>query len=201
MRPLRFRYYVYSKRSSGCPSRDRNSKSGLNEYMKNLTILRHAKARPPDGFDADQARPLTQRGLRDATNVGHLITHFDTPIDWIISSPTVRTQQTALVIAEVIEYKQAIVWVEELYAATADTILKVLSEIDAEVDHVLLVGHNPGIEMLVSGLCAGATERLNVVMSPASFAHLQIEIFWWNQIRWGSGQLRSLVRPKLLRSR
>jgi phosphohistidine phosphatase SixA len=51
----------------------------------------------------------------------------------------------------------------------------------------------------VAGLAAGAATHLNFNLPTAAIAHLELEIFWWNQIRWGSGQLILLLPPKLLR--
>ncbi len=90
-------------------------------------------------------------------------------------------------------------WQEAVYLADADTLLTLLSEAPQDKEHVVLVGHNPGMEELVAGLCTGAPPHLNLQMPTATLAHLRLEIFWWNQIRWGCGQLQLLITPKVLR--
>jgi phosphohistidine phosphatase SixA len=67
------------------------------------------------------------------------------------------------------------------------------------MEHVLIIGHNPGMQELISGLAAGSPQRLGINVPAAGLAHLTLEIYGWNQIRWGSGTLHSLIRPKLLR--
>jgi phosphohistidine phosphatase len=79
--------------------------------------------------------------------------------------------------------------------------LHILSSVPAEIEHAVIIGHNPGMEALVSGLCTGSTVRLNLSMPTAALAHLELDIRWWNQIRWGCGQLKILLKPKLLRTR
>lgn len=167
--------------------------------MKYLSLLRHGKAERPEGYAGDRARPLTSRGQKDAGLVADLLARADPVPDWVISSPAQRTQETAERVAAALGLKHAIIWEERVYDAAAETLLQILSEVPPEIEHAVLVGHNPGLQELVSGLCAGAPDRLNVSMATGALAYLELEIFWWNQIRWGCGALQLLVKPKLLR--
>lgn len=167
--------------------------------MKALTIIRHAKAELPEEYANDFDRPLTPRGRKDASHMAKLLAQLDPPVDWLISSPAVRTQQTAERIIEKLHLDDNIAWQEAIYEADAESLMKVLSEAPQDMEHVVLVGHNPGMEELVAGLCTGAPPHLNLTMTPGALAHLHLEIFWWNQIRWGCGKLQLLVPPKLIR--
>ncbi len=164
--------------------------------MRILTIVRHAKAEQPEAYPVDADRPLTKRGHKDAVKLAAILNSLKPPVGWIISSPALRTRQTTEHIVDSLHFAKPVIWEETIYRGYADTLLMALTSVPPEAQHVLLVGHNPGVEELVSGLCAGAQTRLNLAMSPASLAHIQLEIFWWNQIRWGCGQLEMLVRPK-----
>jgi phosphohistidine phosphatase len=112
----------------------------------------------------------------------------------------VRTRQTVDRFARVLDYGEPVIWEEELYGADSGTLLDILSSIPAETEHAAIIGHNPSMEALVSGLCTGSTVRLNFAMPTAALAHLALDIYWWNQIRWGCGQLQILIKPKLLRA-
>jgi phosphohistidine phosphatase len=167
--------------------------------MKTLTIIRHAKAERPEGYAADFDRPLTERGRKDTARMADVLARLDPPIDWLISSPAVRTRQTTeLLIADQDDTKN-VQWEPAVYEASADTLLELLNKVPQEIQHVVVVGHNPGMEELVAGLVAGAPERLSLHMPTAALAHVHLEIFWWNQIRWGSGQLALLITPKVLK--
>lgn len=168
--------------------------------MKTLSIMRHGKAERLEGYPSDKARPLTSRGVKDANLIGELLARFDPRPDWIVSSPALRTQETAERIAEALSFKQPIIWEETIYEATAATLLDILSGIPPAVEHALIVGHNPSLQELVSGLCAGAPDRLNLTMATGALACIELEIVWWNQIRWGCGALQMLTKPKLLRA-
>lgn len=167
--------------------------------MKTLSIIRHAKAVLPEEAPNDFARPLTKRGQKDATHLGQLMTALSPEIDWLISSPALRTRETTELVTKALNYTNSIQWAENAYLAEADQWLTLLKQAPPEAQHIAIVGHNPGLSDLVAGLAAGATTHLNFHLPTAAIAHLELEIFWWNQIRWGCGQLILLLPPKLLR--
>jgi phosphohistidine phosphatase len=169
--------------------------------MKSLSVLRHAKAEHVDDFPSDFERPLTTRGQKDARQIGELLTEFEPAIDWIVSSPALRTRETTNAITAALKFKRAVVWQDAIYEAEAENLLNVLAQTPGDMEHVLIIGHNPGMEELVSGLCAGSPTRLSITMPTAGLAHITLEIFGWNQIRWGCGTLHSLIRPKLVRGK
>ena len=45
-------------------------------------------------------------------------------------------------------------------------------------------------------LCAGSSLRLNMHLSTGGLAHMELEIYWWQQVRWGCGELQLFVNPK-----
>ena len=168
--------------------------------MKHLSILRHAKAEHLDEYPTDFARPLTARGQKDARLVGQILVGVKPSIDWIVSSPSQRTRETADAVTDELHFRRPVIWQEVIYEADAESLLSVLAQVPVDMEHVLLIGHNPGMEAIISGLVAGSPTRLGISMPTAGLAHLTLEIYGWNQIRWGCGTLHSLVRPKLIRS-
>jgi phosphohistidine phosphatase len=167
--------------------------------MKTLSIIRHAKAVSPDEYPNDFDRPLTKRGQKDAAYLGQLLATLQPAVDWLISSPAVRTRETTELLAKALPYTKPVQWEENAYLAEAEQCLALLKNAPPEAQHVAIVGHNPGLTDLVAGLVAGAATHLNFNLPTAAIAHLELEIFWWNQIRWGCGQLTLLLPPKLLR--
>lgn len=168
--------------------------------MKSLTVLRHAKAARPDAYATDLERPLTKRGHEDARRMGQLIKRLEPPVDWILSSPSQRTRETTDHLVKALEFGQPVIWLDAIYNATASMLVTLLKQLPAEVEHVVLVGHNPSMEELVSGLCAGTPPRLSLRMRPAALAYMTLNTHAWNLVRWGSGQLELLADPKLLRN-
>lgn len=167
--------------------------------MRYVTAIRHAKAADPADYDDDFDRPLTERGQRDAAAVGRMLQALQPPIDWWIASSAARALETAQILHTQCDDEGELHVVRDAYAAPSDTLLSLVRLAPADARHVAIVAHNPGMEELVAGLTAGDARHFNFRMGTAAFAHIQVEITRWDQVRWGSGQLRYLVAPKLLR--
>lgn len=169
--------------------------------MRTLTIVRHAKAEAGGLTAKDFDRDLAPRGQKDIKRMAKLIAKLDPRVDLIVSSPAARARQTAEIMARELDFTHPILWEDEIYNAKAITLLAVLQSLPEDAQHIAFVGHNPGMEGLVAGLSSGSTHRLNVRMPTAAMATLELEIYWWNQIQWGCGQLQMLIKPKLLRNK
>ena len=169
--------------------------------MKVLTIFRHAKAERPEAFPQDFDRPLTTRGRKDAERMGIVIAGLEPAVDCIISSTAVRAAQTASHLAAVLDYANAPTWAADAYLASAETLLNLLRDAPKEAEHIVLVGHNPGMEELAALLCTGAPNGAILRLPTAGVAHLSLDIARWQQIRAGGAELRLLAAPRLLPSR
>jgi len=167
--------------------------------MKLISIIRHAKAEPFYHYDEDFDRPLTHRGEKDAIRMAKQLVKLGYPIDWWLSSPALRASQTTMLMTDRAGYDTPIQWEQLIYMAAAQTLLDLLCEVPDEAEHVVLVGHNPGMEMLVCGLCTGSPLRLLLNMSTGAMAHIKLNIQSWQQIRWNCGLLHLLLQPKALR--
>jgi phosphohistidine phosphatase len=146
--------------------------------MKTLLLLRHAKAEKEIFGQADFDRSLSKRGLRDAQHLGDKLLHLQKNIDLIVSSPALRTAQTAQIIAEGLQYPSAIEWDKKLYHASAKGIQDVILETDSTINTLLLVGHNNGISELAFDYFAGLSDYLPT----CGLLALQIDTDNWQDI-------------------
>lgn len=167
--------------------------------MRHFTAIRHAKAADAREYDDDFERPLTERGERDAANIGRMLRALHPPIDWWIASSAERALRTATILRAQCDDEGDLHVVREAYLASPDTLLALLRVAPADAKHVAIVAHNPGMEELVAGLTAGDARHFNFRMTTGAFAHVELEIPRWDQTRWGSGCLRYLLAPRLLR--
>jgi phosphohistidine phosphatase len=167
--------------------------------VRYLTIIRHAKAEDPGGYSNDFQRPLSDRGYKDARNAARVVASMDPRVDLWISSPALRARTTAETIAAEMGDSGEIHFEMRAYPGEAEELIDILAKIPGDSEHIALVGHNPGLENLVSGLCTGRSPSLSVRMPTGAVAHLELEIVRWDQIRWGCGILRTLVAPKLVK--
>jgi phosphohistidine phosphatase len=167
--------------------------------MKTLSIIRHAKAEAREGYSSDFDRPLTERGRRDAQSLGTILRTIVPELGWVLCSPAIRARQTIEEAVKSFDYRGPVIWQARIYEASPETLLALLGEIPTTIDHAAIAGHNPELEMLIAGLVSGTPPHLNIDLATGAVAHIKLDIFQWDQIRWGCGQLRSLLVPKAFR--
>src|SRR5690606_1596107 len=128
--------------------------------MKKLLLIRHAKSDWEDPFLDDHERPLSLRGLRDAPLMAQRLVKKNIMPDLIISSDAKRAKTTALITAENLRYpKNKIPFTADLYYASASTLLAVIKNTPPDVETLLLIGHNPGLNDLIE-LLGGEIDNL-----------------------------------------
>ena len=107
-----------------------------------IYILRHGIAveRGSPGYKKDSERPLTDEGEEKMRQIAKAILAMDLKFDLILSSPYVRAQQTAEIVAA--ELDQEVTFTELL--VPDGNSLELIREInDEKPQRVLLVGHEP----------------------------------------------------------
>jgi len=160
--------------------------------MRTLLLLRHAKAEPADHDMEDIARALTSRGHDDARQVGDWLKKTALIPDAIITSTATRARQTAEDVAESCGFLHPLQFHSDLYLAEPEVYLHLLRGWADDESIVLMVGHNDGIEQLVSSLCGSSQ-----VMQTASLAHLRFPWTEWGQATLSAaGVLVELWRPE-----
>lgn len=116
--------------------------------MRTLILLRHAKAVRAHEASSDEARPLTDRGQRDAAAAGEAMAAAGLSPELALVSSAVRTRETAAY--GLANFKLETRAEEALYLAAPEGLWDAFLADDA--DCVVLVGHNPGIGELCSML-------------------------------------------------
>jgi phosphohistidine phosphatase len=114
-----------------------------------LWLLRHAEA--ADGVPDDE-RPLTERGVQQATDAGRALKAIGASIESCLASPKVRAQQTAQLACQALRIE---VETEPRLAGQPFDV----EELIAGRGDVLLVGHDPSFTLLLHDL-TGAQARM-----------------------------------------
>lgn len=168
--------------------------------MKLLTLLRHAKSDWSTADAADFDRPLKNRGRRDAPQMGDYFAKLGLVPDLIVSSPAKRARQTAELFAVAAGYRQAIVWVDNAYMASGSELMSIVRDQPDTAGHVLLVGHNPGLEHLAAQLIGADTYDMatSIRLPTCAAAHIALTVDVWREVQSNTGQLQWLIHPKLL---
>lgn len=162
--------------------------------MKTLLLLRHAKSSWKNTRLADHDRPLNSRGQQDAPRMGRHLLHNDLVPELIISSTAERASATAEAAALAADFQGEINYTRRLYHAGFETYVEELRRLSDQINCVMLVSHNPGMEELVEEL-TGSFES----MPTAALAHIELPISSWGDMDEGSeGRLINVWRPKEL---
>lgn len=112
-----------------------------------LYLIRHADAVSlgEGGITSDEARPLTELGHRQAKGLGENLKRLDVRLGFILTSPTVRTRQTAEDMARAYGTGAAEIRVCSQLAPGKKTrkLARFLRELDGQ--SIALVGHMPDL--------------------------------------------------------
>jgi phosphohistidine phosphatase len=159
-----------------------------------LYLIRHGIAEVrSDAWPDDTKRPLTDEGMSRLRRSARALARLGVSFDVILTSPLVRTRQTADIVAAGFSPKPPVVNVDAL--APDGSSAAVLAELEnqAKRKRIAIVGHEPGIGELGARLIGtrhemefkkGAIARVDVEQLPPK----------------GPGVLRWFISPKFLRA-
>jgi phosphohistidine phosphatase len=158
-----------------------------------LYLIRHGVAEDQgDAWPDDTKRPLTEEGMSRLRKSARGFAALGVSFDVVLTSPLVRTKQTADIVAGAFEPRPPIVTADAL--APGGSVQTVFADLEKQSrrKRIALVGHEPGIGELAARLAGsrhpfefkkGAVCRIDVEELPPA----------------GPGALRWFLTPKILR--
>lgn len=159
-----------------------------------LYLVRHGVAEERgDAWPDDSKRPLSEDGMTRLRKASRALARLGISIDVVLTSPLMRTRQTAEIFGAAFTPHPAIANLDAL--APDGSATSVIAELDrhSKRKRIALIGHEPGIGELAARLLGsrhamefkkGAICRIDVDALPPK----------------GPGTLRWFLSPKLLRS-
>lgn len=160
--------------------------------MKKLTLIRHAKSDWNSGVARDFDRPLNRRGKKAAPLMAARILQRGSVPDLLVSSPAQRAVETAVLLADELELPQEqIVYQQNIYEATPLTLVDIVRGLP-DVEHIALIGHNPGLSELGLWLCIQAPEWLPT----CAVLELELAVADWSAVSSGCATLLYYDYPK-----
>jgi phosphohistidine phosphatase len=167
--------------------------------MKRLAILRHAKSSWDEPGLDDFNRPLNERGWKAARRIGRELNKRGMKFDLVLSSTAARTRETIDGVQEYFNFDAPVKFRPELYLASEATLLEIVRGLDEKVKAPLIVGHNPGLELLVTDLSRdddqGLRRRVAGKFPTGAFAVLELPTRHWSKVKPGAGQVLELILP------
>lgn len=163
--------------------------------LRELILLRHAKSDWKEDGLADIDRPLSDRGRKNAAKMGKWIQQQNLTPNLILTSPARRAQQTLKRICNECGSETQVI--DDLYEAELDNLKHILANAP-DVDRLMIIGHNPGLERLFNFLHKHTDETETHLFPTASLAHFVLPDDW-NELNSGDGRLIQFIRPKEIR--
>ena len=162
--------------------------------MKYLLLMRHAKSSWKDTSLPDHQRPLNKRGRRDAPRMGAHLQGQGLEVDAILCSTAQRARATVEGLLEEYSFEGQVQYLEDLYGAGPGEMLALLVSLPDAYETVMLVSHNPGLDLLLERL-SGQSEH----MPTASMAYLRFPIERWGDLESeASAELLAFWKPREL---
>jgi phosphohistidine phosphatase len=159
-----------------------------------LYLIRHgiAEARG-DAWPDDGKRPLTERGATRLRKAARALARLGVSIDVVLTSPLVRTRQTAEIVAAGFEPRPTVVNVEAL--APGGTQANLLTELEKHVRRrrIAIVGHEPALGELAGRLVG---TRHAIEFKKGGVCRIDVDTLPPR----GAGTLCWFLTPKVLRS-
>ena len=158
-----------------------------------LYFIRHGLAEERgEAWPDDAKRPLTDEGMSRMRKAVRGLARMGVSIDVLLTSPLVRTRQTAEIVAGGLDPRPSLVNLESL--APAGSYAAVLADLEkhARKNRIALVGHEPMMGELAARLIGS---RHPIEFKKGGVGRIDVE----SLPPTGPGDLRWMLTPKILR--
>jgi len=165
-----------------------------NTKMKTLYMVRHAKSSWKHDV-IDHQRPLKGRGKRDGALVSEHVAGFIESPEKMISSDAVRALSTAQYFKESFKISdEDFSTNHELYDFSGQNVMKVIKELDDDLEKVMIVGHNHAFTSIVNMLGNEYIDNLPT----CGFVIIEFKVNSWSAI--STGKTTEMVFPRDLKN-
>jgi phosphohistidine phosphatase len=147
--------------------------------MKTLLIVRHGKSSWDLPGVADIDRPLLEKGILNNYILAEELKNKFGEIELVYSSPAIRAMHTAIIIMRATGCNVNNIQIKDIiYEGECSSIVDLVEETHADVDTLMVVGHNPTFTKLANLFLPEYLENL-----PTSGAvAIRFDIKNWNII-------------------
>ncbi len=150
--------------------------------MKRVSLLRHAKTEKALLTQDDSARVLTAKGREDASDLGKLLRKRGFSPDLVLCSPAARTRETLQYLGSTCPLTAKVEYAPVIYLAGPEQVIELWRELPDSVQHVLIIGHNPGLPQcafLAAEDKSGAAQEVLQDFAPCSMADIIFDTTSW----------------------
>ena len=146
---------------------------------RRLTLIRHANAEQ-DSDVRDFERPLSRKGQNEALEMARRFQERGLVPDLILASAATRTRETAETFAKILGVASRLLQADDaLYLAEGDYILTAIKTVGPRVNHLMVIGHNPGISAAAISL---APETITSDLPTCGTLTMSVSCATWNLV-------------------
>ena len=164
---------------------------------RRIVLFRHAKADWPQV--PDHERPLAERGRKDAAVAGRKLADTGIPFDLALCSTANRTRETWKLGVHEFPQRPKTVYEERIYEASPGELITLLNELPDDVQNVILIGHNPGVQGLAEVLAGESEGDARTRMSRRGFPAAAFALLTfgntWKSLEPGTATLAGYWAP------
>lgn len=166
--------------------------------MRRLTLMRHAKAEP--SAETDLARPLADRGRRDARAAGALLASRGEAPELALVSTATRTRQTWELVCAALPAAPDVWFDKTLYGGGGPAVVELLAAVEPDVRSVIVIGHDPTMSVAAAAFSDGyadaqAESALSAGLATAAMACFDVPVPW-EDVNAGRLRLTSVDVPR-----
>jgi len=170
--------------------------------LPQLCLLRHAKSAWDAPLSGDHERPLAPRGRDAAPRIGQEMRRRGLSPDLVLCSTATRARETLELVLKSLGSTPEIRFDRRIYDAGTHELIDLISEFGTEVSQLLVVGHNPAMQITASVLSQTGDEeallRLETKFPSAGLAILAFGDENWTKADLADGRLEAFVTPRSL---
>lgn len=167
--------------------------------MPALYLLRHADAAAPPAGQTDRERRLSDRGVTQCRAIVAHIGDNDIDPDLVLCSTAERARQTLSRVMEAWDRTVAAEYLDSLYEAHPEEIRAAIASRAHRYTSIMVVGHNPGLQMLALGLCSNRSGRACLETAtgfpPGALAKMETAPAAWEHAEPGTFTYLKLLKP------
>lgn len=147
--------------------------------MKNLLVIRHAKATTSNKTLSDFDRPLVLSSRQEIEQLAAMLKSKKMFPEHLLASSAIRARTTAANLLHVMGYgEQGMVSIQSLYEADLQILIKMLHHLNPDWSNVWLVAHNPSL----TELCNFLSPSLLPELSTCSAVYFEFPIQTWAEL-------------------
>ena len=175
--------------------------------MARITLIRHGKTEIPSYEKHDFDRSLILRGQQNSSAVGAFLRKHKMLPQLVLVSSAARTRETYEFMKPQWPDGIPVKFIDELYEASADTLLSVIVNNCGVQSNVAVIGHNPSLVILLNHMVADnhhaafngrVTEHDLSYFPTCCFADIGFEAPQVRNIQVKNGKLLSMKRVREL---